>query len=160
MKIKFLIVLLLLVCADAAFAQTARPENKRNEDEKQKILRVYNEYLEAMQADQKERDRVRGRLLTDDYFYMGVDGLPADKRLVMERQKRNELKINSLVMTDVKILIYKDTAILTMRSTGAGVDKGAAWGGDGVANGHTTVMVKQKGAWRVAADIVGRDIEN
>ncbi len=63
-------------------------------------------------------------------------------------------------MAKVKIRIYKDTAILTMRSTGAGVDMGNSWGGDGVASGHTTVMVKQKGVWRIAADIVGRDIEN
>ena len=59
-----------------------------------------------------------------------------------------------------KIRIYKNTAILTMRSTGAGVDMGEAWGGDGVENGHTTVMVKRKGKWLVAADIIGRDVEN
>lgn len=132
----------------------------QNEREEQKILKIFNEYIEAMQMAQPERDKARARLLTEDYFYMGVDGLPAGKKFVMERQKRNGLKINSLKMTDIKIRVSGKTAILTMRSTGAGVDFGQAWGGDGVENGHTTVMIKQKGVWRVAADIVGRDIEN
>jgi hypothetical protein len=129
------------------------------EQEKQAILKVFAEYLKAMQADQVECDRVRTRLLTEDYFYMGVDGLPAGKNFVMQRQKRNGLRINSLKITDIEIRLYENTAILTMRSTGAGVDKGQAWG-DGKANGHTTVMVKQKGVWRVAADVIGLEIEN
>ena len=136
----------------SAFGQNGREE--------QKILKVFNEYLEAMQMEQPGRDKVRERLLTEDYFYMGMDGLPADKKLVMERQKRNGLKINSLKMTEIKIRLYGKTAILTMRSTGAGVDKGESWGGDGVENGHTTVMIKRKGKWLIAADIVGRDVEN
>lgn len=160
MKIKFFLVFILIVGASAAFAQTARPAAKaRDEAEKQKILGVFNEYLAAMRQDQPERDRVRERLLTEDYVYLGVDGLPADKKLVMARQKRNGLKINSLVMSDVTIRLYENTAILTMRSAGAGVDKGQPWGGDGAENGHATVMVKQKGKWLVAADVVGRDVE-
>ncbi len=151
----FLIIGLLSL---AAFGQTTKT-NVATDSEKQAVLKVYNEYLKAMQAGQAERDRVRGRLLTEDYFYMGVDGLPAGKTFVMQRQKRNGLRINSLKMTDIKIRFYNNTAILTMRSTGAGVDMGKPWGGDGAENGHTTVMVKQKGVWRVAADIVGCDIE-
>ncbi len=152
----FLIICLLSL---AAFGQSVRT-NPAISSEKQAIMKVFNEYLKAMQADQTERDRVRERLLTEDYFYMGVDGLPAGKTFLMQRQKRNGLRINSLKMTEIEIRLYENTAILTMRSVGSGVDKGQAWGGDGKENGHTTVMVKQKGAWRIAADIVGVDIEN
>jgi hypothetical protein len=123
-------------------------------------MKVFDEYLKAMQADQAERDRVRERLLTEDYFHMGVDGLPAGKDFVMQRQKRNGLRINTMKMTGIEIRLYGDTAILTMRSTGSGVDKGNSWGGDGKENGHTTVMVKQKGVWRIAADVVGLEIGN
>ncbi len=155
-SISFLFICLL---SFAALAQSDRTKTAID-SEKQAILKVFNEYLKAMQADQTERDKVRERLLTEDYFYMGVDGLPAGKNFVMQRQKRNGLRINSLKMTDVEIRLYENTAILTMRSAGAGVDKGQAWGGDGKQNGHTTVMVKQKGVWRVAADVVGVEIEN
>lgn len=152
MKQTALTIAAVLLLASAAFGQSA-------ETEKKEILKVLNQYLKAMQADQPERDRVRERLLTEDYFYMGVDGLPASKKVVMERQKRNGLKINSLEMTSLTIHLYGDTAILTMRSEpNSGVDKGKPW--TGAAGGHTTVMVKQKGAWRVAADVVGRDIED
>jgi Domain of unknown function (DUF4440) len=152
MKKTALTITTVLLLAFAAFGQSA-------EVEKKEILKVFNEYLKAMQAEQPERDRVRERLLTGDYFYMGVDGLPASKKIVMERQKRNGLKINSLEMTNLTIHLYGKTAILTMRSEpNSGVDKGKPW--TGAASGHTTVMVKQKGAWLVAADIVGRDIEN
>ena len=152
----FLIICLLSL---AAFGQSGGT-GAASSAEKQAIVKVFNEYLEAMQADQTERDRVRERLLTEDYFYMGVDGLPAGKSFVMQRQKRNGLRINSMKMTNIGIRLYGNTAILTMRSTGSGVDKGQAWGGDGKENGHTTVMVKQKGVWRIAADIVAREIEN
>lgn len=152
MKKLLAITAITIISSFTAFAQ--------NEREEQKILKVFNKYIEAMQLDQLGRDKARELLLTDEYFYMGMDGLPAGKKLVMERQKRNGLKINSLKMTDIKIRVYGKTAILTMRSTGAGVDKGETWGGDGAENGHTTVMIKQKGIWRVAADIVGRDVEN
>jgi hypothetical protein len=128
--------------------------------EKTAVMKVFNEYMKAMQADQKERDRARARLLTDDYFYMGVDGLPAGKASVMQRQKRNGLRINSMKTNEVVIRLYKNTAILTMRIASSGVDKGQAWGDDGKENGHATVMVKQKGVWRIAADIVGQDVEN
>ncbi len=155
-SLSFLIICLL---SFAAFGQSGGTKTAID-SEKQAILKVFNEYLKAMQADQTERDRVRERLLTKDYFYMGVDGLPAGKDFVMQRQKRNGLRINSLKMTDIEIRLYENTAILTMLSTGAGVDMGQAWGGDGKENGHTTVMVKQKGKWLVAADIVAREIEN
>ena len=152
---------LFLICllSIAAFGQSVKT-NTTVSSEEQAIMKVFNEYLIAMQADQTERDRVRERLLTEDYFYMGVDGLPAGKNFVMQRQKRNGLRISSLKMTDIKIRLYGNTAILTMRSTGAGVDKGQAWGGNGKENGHTTVMIKQNGVWRVAADIVGVEIGN
>ena len=154
-SISFVIVCLLSL---AAFGQSVGTNTVSN-SEKQAIMKVFNEYLKAMQADQTERDRAREQLLTDDYFYMGVDGLPAGKKFVMERQKRNGLRIKSLKMTDIEIRLYENTAILTMRSTGAGVDMGQAWGGDGKENGHTTIMIKQKGVWRIAADIVGREVE-
>jgi hypothetical protein len=143
----------------SAFGQSAQTNAAIN-SEKQAIMKVFNEYLKAMQADQTECDQVRERLLTEDYFYMGVDGLPAGKKFVMQRQKRNGLRFNSLKMNDLAIRLYENTAILTMRSAGSGVDKGQAWGGDGKENGHTTVMVKQKGVWRIVADIVGQDVEN
>lgn len=123
--------IVLMIAAACLLTLSAFGQNGREE---QKILKVFNEYLEAMRMDQPERDKVRERILTEDYFYMGVDGLPAGKKFVMERQKCNGLKINSPVMSDIKIRLYKDTAILTMRSTGAGVDMGKAWGGDGVEN--------------------------
>lgn len=48
--------------------------------EKTKILAVFNEYVKAMQFEQPERDKARERLLTGEYFYMGMDGLPAGER--------------------------------------------------------------------------------
>lgn len=162
-KFKHFALAIPVVCllALAAFGQTAadRGTAKETAAKKREIVRVFDEYLKAMWADQPERDRVRERLLTADYFYMGVDGLPAAKKVVMERQKRNGLKINSLEMTNLNIHIYENTAILTMRSEpNSGVDQGKPW--TGAASGHTTVLVKQKGAWRIAADVVGRDIED
>ena len=156
-QILFSFVTVCLVSV-AAIGQSAATGNV-SDTEKKAIMKVFEDYLIAMQAEQTERDRVRERLLTEEYFYMGLDGLPAGKSHVMARQKRNGLRINSMKMTDIVIRMYGNTAILTMRSVGEGVDMGKAWGGDGTQNGHTTVMVKQKGKWLVAADIVGVDVE-
>jgi hypothetical protein len=57
-------------------------------------MKVFNEYIKAMQTDQPERDQVRVRFLTDHYFYMGVDSLPSRRKFVIERQKRNGLRIS------------------------------------------------------------------
>lgn len=153
MKNKFYIILILLfVAADATLGQ-----NAKNAAEEQEIIKVLNEYVNAMRQPQPERDRIRERLLTDDYFYMGIDGLPADKKFVMERQKRNGLRLTAFEFTDLTVRRYKNTAILTMRFTNSGVDLGRAFSGD-TPSGLTTVMVKQKGKWRVAADVVGREV--
>jgi hypothetical protein len=156
-----ILIIFVTIClvSLAAIGQSPAKGNL-SEAEKKAIITVFDEYLKAMQADQPERDRVRERLLTEDYFYMGMDGLPAGKSHVMQRQKRNGLRINSMKMTDIVIRLYGNTAILTMRSAGAGVDMGKPWGGDGKENGHTTVMVKQKGKWRVAADVIGVEVED
>lgn len=150
----FIFVICLLTLA--AFGQTAVKITA--ESEKQAILKVLDEYQKAMQQNQPERDKVRGRLLTEDYFYMGVDGLPAGKKFVMERQKNNGLQLSSFKATEINVRLYKNTAIVTMRMESAGVDKGTQFGGS--PNGMTTVLVKQKGFWRIAADIIGREIEN
>lgn len=139
-----------------AFGQTVAKNVE--ESEKQMILKVLDEYQKAMQQSQPERDKVRERLLTEDYFYMGVDGLPAAKKFVMERQKRNGLRLSSVKMEEVNVRLYENTAIITMRMESAGVDKGNQFGGS--PNGMTIVLVKQKGVWLVAADIVGREIKN
>lgn len=154
---KNLIVLFaaILWLSSIAAAQPAKSLSR----EEREILRVFDEYTKAMQFKQPERDAVRQRLLTADYFYMGMDGLPAAKDHVMARQKRNGLLITSMQMTDIRIRRYGDTAILTMRSAGAGLDFGQPWGGDGKQNGHTTVMVKQNGKWLIAADIIGVEVE-
>lgn len=141
----------------AAHGQTAA-QSARIAAEEQTIIKVFNEYAAAMRQPQPERDRIRERLLTDDYFYMGIDGLPADKKFVIERQKRNGLRLTSFEFTDLKVRRYKNTAILTARFNNSGVDRGQPFSGD-APSGLTTVMVKQKGRWRVAADIVGREIE-
>lgn len=137
----------------------AATESAANANEEAEIRRVLDEYLTAMQQPQPERDRARELLLTGDYFYLGVDGLPADKKFVMERQQRNGLKLNSLKTADVAIRRYGDTAIVTMRSASAGVDKNQSFGGDGAANGYATILIRQNGAWRIAADVVGREIK-
>lgn len=137
----------------------AATESAANANEEAEIRRVLDEYLTAMQQPQPERDRARELLLTGDYFYLGVDGLPADKKFVMERQRRNGLKLNSLKAADVAIRRYGDTAIVTMRSASAGVDKNQSFGGDGAANGYATILIRQNGAWRIAADVVGREIK-
>jgi len=145
---------LFIVCILAIVASG----QSKADAEKAAILKVFNEYVVAMQAEQPERDRVRQMLLTEEYFYMGMDGLPAGKDHVMARQKRNGLRIHQIKINDMVIRLYGNTAILSMRSHRSGVDKGKPWGGDGTENGHTTVMVKHKGKWLIAADVVGVEI--
>lgn len=67
---------LLAICSHLA-AQSTQPAADREERE---IRRVFDDYVKAMQLKQPERDAVRQRLLTTDYFYMGMDGLPASYR--------------------------------------------------------------------------------
>ena len=155
-----ILIIFLTICLFSLAAIGQSPtKGSPSEAEKKAIMRVFDEYLKAMQSDQPERDRVRETLLTEDYFYMGMDGLPAGKSHVMQRQKRNGLRITSMKMTDIVIRVYGNAAILTMRSAGAGVDMGKPWGGDGKRNGHTTVMIKEKGKWLVAADVVGVEVD-
>ena len=157
MKQIVLSVMLMCLLSLSAFGQSK--VKVRTYSDKQEIEKVFAEYLKVMQmADIKERDKIRERLLTEDYCYMGTDGIAVTKKQVMARQARNQLRLDSIKTTDLTVRVYDNTAILTMRFTNSGTDKGQPFSGG--TNGFTTVMVKQKGVWLIAADIIGREIEN
>ena len=100
-----------------------------------------------------ERDEKRKKLVSTGYFYHGADGKPIDFAGLTARQTKNALQIQSSNY-DLVLYQYESTAILTYHSHDKGVDKGKPFEGYG---SNLIVMGKEKGVWKITADVMGVD---
>jgi len=96
------------------------------------------------QADKAKDEKILGRILADDWFYLGPKGTMTKAQELAEVKKRDE-NIASLALTDMKVRVYGDVAIVTFRehenSTKSNVDSS----GDYL---YTDVFVKRQGRWQ------------
>jgi ketosteroid isomerase-like protein len=134
------LVCLLHPCV-LVFGQTASsaPSSEREiralEDERnQAILKGDAAALERMTADYYTFITLRGELRT--------------KAEIVKGFQSGSFKYDSRTISDLKIRIYGDTAIVTGRSTQKGSENGKDYSGD---YRFTRVYVKQKGQWVTVA---------
>jgi hypothetical protein len=101
-----------------------------------------------------ERDNYRKPYVAEGYFYHGEDGSPIDFDGLTKRQTGNALSIDTTWLYDTRLFQYKNTAIVTYKTYGKGVDKGKTW--EGYSSG-LCVITKGKDGWKVVSDIIGYD---
>lgn len=88
------------------------------------------------------------KMTSDDYTIIDRTGRLRDKQTTMAGIKSGEIKITSNKLSDLKVRVYGDTAVITGRSDTEGTINGAPSNG---AVRFTRVYVKKDGQWQSVA---------
>jgi ketosteroid isomerase-like protein len=135
-------LLLLVAIPGLLFAQAAEPSRSNPQSEKA-VLNLENEFLAAVL---KSDATAVARTITDDFYFVGPDGLPQDKTAFTAPIKSGDLKMTSSVASDIVVHFSSaNMVILTYRSADRGSFKGAEFSGD---YRWTDVAVKRDGRWQ------------
>lgn len=88
------------------------------------------------------------RMTSDDYTFITLRGELRTKADVVKGFQSGTFKYDWRTISDLKVRVYGDTAIVTGRSTQKGTESGKDYSGD---YRFTRVYVKQKGRWVTVA---------
>lgn len=144
MKQTILFTVLALAFSVSAFAKTVQTRNDGSVE--QTIRQLENENREATL---KNDASVFERLLADDWLNTNANGTVTTKAQLMTLLKSGTFKISSLEYDDVVVRAYKDTAVVTGRSTSTrmGQDNKLITG----QVRFTRVYVKRDSGWQVVS---------
>jgi len=88
------------------------------------------------------------RMTSDDYTFITLRGELRTKAEIVKGFRSGSFKYESQTISDLKVRVYGDTAIVTGRSSQRGKENGKDYSGD---YRFTRVYVKQKGQWVTVA---------
>ena len=87
-------------------------------------------------------------LTSDDYFLINANGQMSDKATTMKNIKTGVIKLTSNEVSDMKVRVYGDTAVVMGKSTAKGSIGGRELKGPVM---FTRVYVKKNGKWQSVA---------
>jgi ketosteroid isomerase-like protein len=138
-------VLLAAMAVPFALSQTSGNQEKARDAGKGSLVdaftKIENDWWEA---DKAKDEKVLGRILADDWFYLGPEGTMTKAQELADLKKRDE-NIASLTLTDMKVRVYGDVAIATFREHENSTKKNTDSSGDYL---YTDVFVKRQGHWQ------------
>ncbi len=88
------------------------------------------------------------RMTAGDYTFVTLKGELRTKAEIVKGFASGAFKYQSRTISDLKIRVYGDTAVVTGRSVQKGIENGKDYSGD---YWFTRVYVKQNGAWMTVA---------
>jgi ketosteroid isomerase-like protein len=88
------------------------------------------------------------RMTSDDYTFITLRGELRTKAEIVKGFQSGSFKYESRTISDLKVRVYGDTAIVTGRSSQQGKENGKDYSGD---YRFTRVYVRQKGQWVTVA---------
>ena len=145
MKRTLAAVSLAVVAGPLAWGQTSDNRVKPQDDARGTLVdtftRIENEWWEA---DKRKDAKALSRILADDWFYLGQQGTMTKAQELADVEKRDE-NIESLTLTDMRVRVYGDVAIVTMREREISTKKNADSSGEYL---YTDVFVKRDGRWQ------------
>ena len=144
MKLPLAAVSLAAMVVSAASGQTSGNQENAQNDGKGNLVETFTKIEnDWWEADGKKDTKVLGAILADDWFYLGPQGTMTKAQELAEADKRDE-NIQSVTLTDMKVRVYGDVAIVTMREHENSTKKSADSSGDYL---YTDVFVKRQGRW-------------
>ena len=150
MKPTFLITALVLSAASAVAAQTKHARVARPDSEEQVLMRIERELARAsVNLDTAPYERY----WADDFRGVDAGGgfyTKAEHRAALTSGK---LKFDSLDVTEVRVRVFGDAAVLTCRRTVRGNFDGRDISAD---NRVTSVYVRRGGGWQKVAEHTSR----
>jgi uncharacterized protein (TIGR02246 family) len=111
------------------------------------------EEIKALEED-RNRAIVQGdaaaleRMTADDYTFITLRGELRTKSEIVKGFQSGSFKYESRQISDLRIRVYGDTAVVTGRSTQKGTENGKDYSGD---YRFTRVYIKQNGRWMTVA---------
>jgi ketosteroid isomerase-like protein len=87
-------------------------------------------------------------LLADDYIGISANGTVETKAQELAQRKAGTVKINQLELTDLKVRVYGDTAVVTSRAELQGTNGQSNIGGN---YRYTRVYNRRLGQWRIVS---------
>ena len=87
-------------------------------------------------------------LTSDDYIFINANGQVSDKAQTMSNIKTGNIKLTSNEISDLKVRIYGDAAVVTGKSNAKGTIGGVPVKGPAM---FTRVYVKKNGKWQSVA---------
>lgn len=155
MKILVLTVMVFFFGTNFCTAQQRDMKFDGSMPPQKEVLELMEQYVKAGTEWKtiQERDEKRQALVAKGYFYHGQDGIPIGFDGMNKRQIKNELKIDHTEYYDLILYQFENTAMVTYKSFGSGMDKGKPF--ESYESGILT-MGKEGGTWKVLADIIGK----
>lgn len=119
----------------SASAQSAEDEIKKLEmDRAAAVVKGDMAYVEKQTA--------------EDYTFINMFGQTTDKKQLMDAMKSGDLKLSADDLSDIKVRVYGNTAVVTGKSTIKGTMHGQDASGQSL---FTRVFVKKGGHWQTVA---------
>jgi ketosteroid isomerase-like protein len=138
-------VLLAAITVPLALGQTSGTPDKTRDAGQGSLVATFTKIEnDWWQADKAKDEEALGRILADDWFYLGPQGTMTKAQELAEVRKRDE-NIASLTLQDMKVRVYGDVAIVTFREQEISTKKHADSSGRFL---YTDVFVKRQGRWQ------------
>jgi hypothetical protein len=138
----------VLVLAMAVVAQAKAQENRPVqgiEGTTQALIDLENKWVGALV---KSDAATLNSIFADTYVDTDEHGHRTDKQGVLSVLKSGELKLESIKLSDMRVYVYGDAAVVTGSSSQAGNFKGQSLAATII---FTDTFVRQNGKWRAVA---------
>lgn len=89
-----------------------------------------------------------GKLLADDYLGISANGTVETKSETLDARRAGTIRIQSLNITDLKVRVYGNTAVVTSKAALVGENGQSDISGD---YRYTRVYAKRLGRWRIVS---------
>jgi ketosteroid isomerase-like protein len=131
-------VLLAALAVPLALGQTSGQQDKA--PGASSLVDTFTKIENDWWQDEKALDQI----LADDWFYLGPDKTMTKAQELADLKKRDE-NIASLTLTDMKVRLYGNVAVVTFREHENSTKKNTDSSGD---YRYTDVFVKRQGRWQ------------
>ena len=134
----------LLLAAAALLVFAVPPAFGQATDEKA-VRQTLDELMAALSRNDVE---AAGRIYADDYTIGLADGSTTTRAQRLAAMKSGDLRYQSLIMNDLKVRQYGDTAVANYRVTGKSAGRA---GEQDISSQAMVMLVKREGRWRVVS---------
>jgi ketosteroid isomerase-like protein len=146
MKIRIILILSVIAYAHAA-ARTS--ETDVSAEPQTPVEREIESLEEARNQAVLHRDvAALDRMTSDDYTFITLKGELRTKADILKGFASGSFHYDSRQISDLKVRVYGDTALVTGRSVQKGMENGKDYSGDYL---FTRVYVKERGRWVTVA---------
>jgi ketosteroid isomerase-like protein len=108
--------------ASSPFAQAKDPQHNRKHDDRRQVLELEDVWRDAqLNGDAAAMDK----LLSDDYVGITMSGQVVTKIQQLQRIRSRQFQLTKIELSDVKVKLISNTAIVTSQAEVEGTNEGA-----------------------------------